>query len=352
MTKTEQVLAMVDQTISNQLRAHENEVNEYFKCKSAKQSFLDFGVCVPSVWQMGKGPLCLNHLPLIENEDMNYYLTQIPLLSNGQQSVSPGIVRIAYLIVVSSDTKLALSLLSALYEQHYTFVIHLDSSIHQDSITEFENALMELFPSALLGSIPNIHILKKHFSLSGAGIEIVFAQIASIIQLFLTNRSWDYVINLSENDWPIKTNQQIEDTLLKESANKTINFIEHNLVDKASSRYDNIQNYQYFPSCDPSLPPIKIKSETIHSMFPSSKRQTSGFETYFHSAFGFALTKDFCKFLITEVHLEDYLSTYHNSLSPQEWFISTVLMSSPFANTVDPLNRNWHYEARGKVVLI
>ncbi|WAQ96621.1 XYLT-like protein [Mya arenaria] len=105
-------------------------------------------------------------------------------------------VRIAFVLTVNGRAvRQVLRLINILYRpQHYYF-------IHVDNRSEY--MFQELLPLEKL--LPNVHLTRSRFATIWGGASLLQAHLTFIRELLdMGDWAWDYYINLSESDYPIK----------------------------------------------------------------------------------------------------------------------------------------------------
>lgn len=101
-------------------------------------------------------------------------------------------VRIAYFILVHRLPRQFERLFHAIYEPHHHYLIHIDKRASESFRTEIESFLREY---------PNVHLLESQNVVWG-GYSMVSAELRGIEKLL--ELEWDFYINLSGQDFPIK----------------------------------------------------------------------------------------------------------------------------------------------------
>ncbi len=250
---------------------------------------------------------------------LHFHRQHAPLHTPFNSQVST-VLRIGYTVFVHSDVALALNLLHTIFEEQHWYVIHVDRKMSTKDIT-----LLHQFSA----QHHNVEVLHDQFSIYPQGISWVYAQLCAIMAL-LRKGTWNYMINLSENDFPIKTNNAITATLLVESQNGSKNFIEHNLISNSSAHFNEL--HHYFVACEGG------------TLVGGHREITPG--EFFHGTPWFVLSRGFCEHLVLSATLTVLLSFLHTTNGAPEIFFSTAIMQSPFSQTVD--QRNWHYTAWGR----
>ena len=225
-------------------------------------------------------------------------------------------IRLAYLIIVEEDEIMFANLLRVLWKPQHIFIVHIDINMERFRVDRAKETIY---------LYSNVYLLKNRFDGKDNGASLLYGQLQSVAKLLEISDDWDYLINLSEHDFPIKTNQFIEGVLLKESKNKTKNFISSSLT---------TESLKYFSNCDNTIGSEVIKlPEFKPNLYTSSQ--------------WFVLSKEFCYFMITNSFSRQLLSTFHFIKEPHLYFFATLLMNTKYNETVD--KRDWHYEGWGRM---
>lgn len=167
------------------------------------------------------------HKLMTEVHPVNYFKEVLPAIVP-EPSRLPGKRRkykLAYLIMVHDKAGLnqLKMLLEILDDGDAIILIHVDarkqSQILHTSLTTWIDQRKSNRPHS------SIFLAKYRFFNIWGHISLVYTQLSGFWEL-LDLAEWDYVINLSNFDWPIKRNNQIHD-LLSNSMNQGKNFIEY-----------------------------------------------------------------------------------------------------------------------------
>ncbi|KAF9419020.1 hypothetical protein HW555_004347 [Spodoptera exigua] len=102
-------------------------------------------------------------------------------------------------------------LINVLYRSHHYFYIHVDK--RQDYLHRKLSSLEQF---------PNVKLATTRFSTIWGGASLLKMLLASMKDFISLGWKWDFVINLSESDFPIKSLEELEKFL---SANKGLNFV-------------------------------------------------------------------------------------------------------------------------------
>jgi hypothetical protein len=105
----------------------------------------------------------------------------------------------------------AKNLLEMLDDGDAIILIHVDARAKSQILYQRMQAWIEDRAEAI-GRTPNIHLAKHRFSNIWGHISLVFTQLSGFWEL-LDMADWDYLINLSNYDYPIKRNAYIHEIL-------------------------------------------------------------------------------------------------------------------------------------------
>lgn len=219
-------------------------------------------------------------------------------------------VKIAFLLTLNGRaTRQVHRLLKALYSQHHYFYIHVDA--RQDYMYR------ELLK--LEAATSNIRLARKRFSTIWGGASLLKMLLASMVDLLASDWQWDFVINLSESDFLIKTTDKLVDFL---SANKDRNFVKSH--GREVQRFIQKQGLdKTFVECDTHMWRIGDRQ------LPDGIQIDGGSDWI-------ALSRDFVKYVTDDEPdelIRGLLTIFHHTLLPAESFFHTALRNSQFCNT-------------------
>lgn len=107
---------------------------------------------------------------------------------------------IAYSILVYTDYEMLELLLRTIYKPHNTYCIHVDTN----SPITYKQQVVKL----TLG-FKNVFVANKLYSIKWGTFSIVQAEISCMEELLNKSRSWKYFINLTGQEFPLRTNYEI-----------------------------------------------------------------------------------------------------------------------------------------------
>ncbi|XP_055931117.1 uncharacterized protein LOC129961627 isoform X1 [Argiope bruennichi] len=223
--------------------------------------------------------------------------------------------RLAFMIMVHSEYQKAMDLLSAIYQEEFLYVIHVNKQ-NPDLRKELDQLLSQSnFPSH------NIYILpeERSYVTPLSSYENVRAQLEGFSEL-LCYDSWDFVISLSEDDIPLRN---VDDLAAALSPYRGFSFLPFQNSDKDDK--ESILNESVYSSCDGFVFKVSYKK-------PASK--LSIFRTSGKGVF----SREFTEYLVNETVrskvLNDHQFYLQTDISPHESYIPTILMNSPHRETV------------------
>ena len=226
---------------------------------------------------------------------------------NAEKEISAE-VKIAYFILVHRMPEQFFRLFNAIYNKDNYYLIHLDKKAeneHVESITQF------------LSPIENAHILDSENVVWG-GYSMVHAELKGMEYLLNHAIDWDFFINLSGQDYPLKS-QDIIRTFLKNNPGN--NFIK--IANQAISRPETMNRIDHFyEESDNSIHQSVKEREFMKGMTPYIGGQWM------------ILTRACCDFICNSGESEVFIEYYKNTLIADESFFQTVLMNSSFDGTL------------------
>lgn len=230
---------------------------------------------------------------------------QIPDTSNDKEES----VRIIFLLTLNGRAVRQVNrLINALYKRNHYFYIHVDK--RQDYLHRKLSVLETHFP--------NIKMAKKRFSTIWGGASLLTMLLTSMKDILALNWNWDFVINLSESDFPIKSLENLEKFL---SVNKGFNFV------KSHGR--EVQRFIKKQGLDKTF----IECDT-HMWRVGERKLPRGIVIDGGSDW-IALSPNFVSYVANEK--DELLSgleiIFQHTLLPAESFFHTILRNSRFCNT-------------------
>ncbi len=212
---------------------------------------------------------------------------------------------IAYLLLVHRFPNQFKRLFKAIYHLENHYVIHIDKRsgpVLQEEIKEF------------LSHFPNTTLLKSENAVWG-GYSLVDAERRGINKLLKMSNKWKFFINLSGQDFPLKSQEYIREYL---SAHQGKEFLK--VLDQKKVRPDTlhrIHNYVYENDNEVVCDPI-IERKFIPNITPYIGNQWV------------ILSREFCEFVTHSPEIKKFKDFYRNTLIADEGFFQTVMMNTSF----------------------
>ena len=215
---------------------------------------------------------------------------------------------IAYLILVHRYPNQFKRLFRAVYGTKNYYLIHVDKKAGTALYEEISNFLVDF---------PNAHILKSQNVVWG-GYSMVDVELRGMQKLLMISKKWDFFINLSGQDFPLKS-QTIIQNFLKENARK--DFIQ--IVDQAKMRpitLNRINNY--FCESENGFSGTPYKRTFLPKVTPYIGGQWT------------ILSRNCCEFICSSPKVAKFRKFYKNTLIPDESFFQTVLMNTGYTGRI------------------
>lgn len=228
--------------------------------------------------------------------------TQARALKKG--NIASDGLTIAYFILVHRLPNQFKRLFKAIYHPDNCYLIHIDKKVNAETYDEI---------SSFLKDFPNTYILESTSVLWG-GYSMVEAELQGINHLLKINDKWDYFINLSGQDYPLKSQRIVKEFLAKHLGN---NYIK--IADQIAIRPETLNRIEnYFVETDSNVSTDLTKRDYLTDTAPYIGGQWM------------ILTRACCEFLCNSIETKRFENYYKNTLIADESFFQTVLMNSSF----------------------
>ncbi|MGK6341006.1 beta-1,6-N-acetylglucosaminyltransferase [Chryseobacterium sp. DT-3] len=213
-------------------------------------------------------------------------------------------INIAYLILVHRLPDQFKRLFKALYDPSNFYLIHIDKKANQEIGEEI---------SVFLQKYPNVHILKSKNVIWG-GYSMVQAELDGMKYLLDMEMKWDYFINLSGQDYPLKSQEIIKEFLSKNNGKSYIK-----IADQKKSRPETMNRIEnYFEESEDKISEETYKRDFMKGVIPYIGGQWM------------ILTRSCCEFICNSNEVKRFEDYYLNTLIADESFFQTVLMNTSF----------------------
>jgi hypothetical protein len=224
------------------------------------------------------------------------------------KSLSPDSVKIAYFIMVHDKPERFVTLFQKIYSRDQIYLIHIDRKAKAEVTEEIQLFLIQY---------PNAYILESMNIISG-GFSMIQAELDAMEFLLNVSKDWDYFINLSGEDYPLKSQYIIRQFL---SIRKGKNYLFY--YDQKFYRPDTLQRIQnHFTELAHKISSLIYKREFMKDVVP------------YIGGKWVILTRDTCAFLSNNKKVMDFEDYYLNTLLPGDSFFQTVLMNTSFHDII------------------
>lgn len=213
-------------------------------------------------------------------------------------------IKIAYFILVHRLPNQFNRMFKALYAPENFYLIHIDKK----ASIELKNEI-KLF----LKAYPNAYIMQSEKVIWG-GYSMVQAELNGMKHLLEMNADWDYFINLSGQDYPLKS-QKIISQFLSENNGKSYLKIANQKLSRPETM-NRIENY--FEELEDSVSEITHTRAFMKDVIPYIGGQWM------------MLTRTCCEFICHNKEVARFEKYYQNTLIADESFFQTVLMNTSF----------------------
>lgn len=219
-------------------------------------------------------------------------------------------MRIAYQIAVHARERQFKWIFDALYNAHDLFAIHIDRKTPESTVRAIRD---------IVANRPNVYATPR--------LSVIYGEWAmtemelGAIRFFCENHAdWQYFINLSGQDYPLKTREHIVAEL---SRNPRQNFLHFVHLDTLPS-YFRERSARY---C------IRIGHRLIHTPLPNLKPKNIRFDWF--GAAWHVITREFCGWLLKDRTAQDCMRFLRHVHVPHEFLMQTLIMNSPFEDTLN-----------------
>ncbi|HRI00870.1 MAG TPA: beta-1,6-N-acetylglucosaminyltransferase [Saprospiraceae bacterium] len=220
------------------------------------------------------------------------------------ENASSNQVTIAYFILVHRFPEQFKRLFKALYHPENHYLIHLDKKASIEIYDDIKDFLTDF---------PSTYILESENVVWG-GYSMVQAELNGMNYLLKLNLEWDFFINLSGQDYPLRSQKIIREYLTK---NKGKNFLQ--IADQLAVRPETMNRIEnHFTETADGFSDITYKRAYLKDVVPYIGGQWM------------ILTRQCCEFICNSGEAKKFEDYYKNTLIADESFFQTVLMNTSF----------------------
>jgi Core-2/I-Branching enzyme len=209
---------------------------------------------------------------------------------------------IAYLILVHRYPAQFKRLFKSIYTPGNSYVVHVDKSSGPAIAADISN---------FLAPYQGVEILEPKDALWG-GYSLVDAELRGMALLLTMCDRWTHYINLSGQDFPLKTQHYMCEFF---AANPGKQFIR--AVDQRQERPDTMNRISH----------VFVEEHGTITQTDSAQSYITGDTPYIGTQWK-AVTRGFCEFVCNDPSAERFKIFYRNSFIPDEGFFQSVMMNS------------------------
>ena len=215
---------------------------------------------------------------------------------------------IAYLILVHRYPGQFKRLFRAIYHPANYYLVHVDRRSAVRLQTEIQD---------FLSSFTNAFLMKSQSILWG-GYSMVDAELRGIEELLKISSEWEFFINLSGQDFPLKLQTHIQDFLSRNRGNDFIKVANQSKV--RPETLNRIQNY--FIEFGNRILHTSMNRPYLRGVTPQIGNQWM------------ILSRKFCEFVSYSPEVERFKRFYRYTLIPDESFFQTVMMNTNYKGAI------------------
>lgn len=209
---------------------------------------------------------------------------------------------IAYLILVHRFPEQFKRMFAAIHDPANHYLIHVD----RNSGPELEADIR-----GFLAAFPNAAILKSKRALWG-GYSLIDAELRGMAELLKMDAKWEYFINLSGQDFPLKPQSAIKAFL---AGNRGKEFIR--AVDQKAVRPDTMARVEQYA--------LELTDRIVRTFV---RRRFLREATPYIGNQWMIVSRRFCAFVTGDPAADRYKAFYRNTFIPDEGFFQTVMMNT------------------------
>ena len=238
-------------------------------------------------------------------------------------------MRIAYLIITHQNLGQFKRLFRAAYASDNLYLVHVDvksEPTYHRGVADF------------LAAYPNTRVMPSANCRWG-GYSMVDIELQAVRQLLEWNDDWKFFVNLSGQDFPLKTQAEIKAFLDGREDNNFITVFDEEFIGRWVNPYPLFRPRQTSRNhLNAHTRVERYYWEVPHSSrilyLPLIKRPFINGATWYAGWQWCLLNREFCEYVCHSPEVEKYVRFFRHSFIPDESFFQTVIMNSPYRDTV------------------
>lgn len=233
------------------------------------------------------------------------------------------LIKIAYFIIIHHNEERFKNLFEKIYTSDQWYLIHIDRKAKPKFIEEIQQFLIHF---------PNVYILEST-NINIHGFSIVEIEINAMKFLLNVSNQWDFFINLSGDDSPLKSQRIIRQFL---SENREKNYLLY--YDQKTHRPDTLKRIQnHFTELTYHISSFVYKREYMKDVIPYIGEKW------------FIFTRETCIFISEDSQVIKCKKFYLNTFLPGNSFFQTVLMNTTFHSIIVNDNKKVQWNTKKTV---
>lgn len=216
--------------------------------------------------------------------------------------------RIAYFILVHRLPNQFKRLFTAIYHPDNYYLIHIDKKA-TDEVSDEINLFLQNYSNASV---------MTPITVTWGGYSMVQAELNGMRHLLSLNVKWDYFINLSGQDYPLKPQEYIQGIL---GSSNMRNYIK--VLNQELERPDTLNRIKYI-----------FSEDDVNCEGKGTRRRYMSNTTAYIGGQWMILTRLCCEFICYSEEAKKFEEYYKNTLIPDESFFQTLLMNTSFKGTI------------------
>lgn len=230
----------------------------------------------------------------------------------------------AYLILAHNEFGMLEKLVKFLDNENNDIYIHIDKKVKNFDFQGFS----DLVKYSVISFVPRISVRWGDISMCRAEY--------SLLNAALSGGEYSYYHLLSGVDIPLKSMEEIFDFFEK---NNGVEFVNISSKEIRPAEYDRIRTFHFATGRRNLFNRAVTKAESVLShLFHFDRARNIEIK---RGSQWFSITNEFAKYLMSKKNF--VMKQFHHTLIPDEFFVQTVLVNSPFKDNVYDLrmhNRN------------
>jgi hypothetical protein len=220
-------------------------------------------------------------------------------------------MKIAYLIMLHSNLAQVRWLMNAIFTQEDLFIIHID----RKSDHHFSQSIRKY-----VGNRSNVKYLLSHF-VNRFGWSMVETELRAIKALLSSREEWKYFINVSGDDYPIKSIPTIKTRLTASWPKNFVDVISFDAMTKLDPQDHHLVRRLAFEILGTIIrTPVRLPfPKTVDIKYKGSQ--------------WFMLSRDFCEWLVSNQITYQLQKFIKYTWAPDELFFQALIMNSPFRDS-------------------